>query len=234
MIPIRDSVRARTTPVVTILIIALNILAFVHELSLGRDADRFISLWALVPNEFVHWTELGGHVADVDRYVPIFSSMFLHGGWAHLLGNMLYLWIFGDNIEDRLGHFRFLFFYLACGAVAALAQIAIDPESTLPVIGASGAVAGVLGAYFVTYPTSRVLTLVPLFFWPWFVEIPALVFLGLWFVLQLVSGTVSIGGQSMSVGVAFWAHIGGFIAGAIVGLRLRRRGGRQRVALRAW
>jgi membrane associated rhomboid family serine protease len=234
LLPIRDSVRSRTTPIVTILIIVLNVLVFMHELSLGRDVEAFIEQWALIPHEFVYWKELGGGVGDIDRYIPIFSSMFLHGGWAHIIGNMLYLWIFGDNIEDRLGHFKFLLFYLGCGAVAALAQTWIDPQSTLPVIGASGAVAGVLGAYFVTYPSARVLTLVPLFLWPWFVEIPALVFLGLWFVLQLISGASAIGVPVMGGGVAFWAHVGGFAAGALVGLLWRRRGHRGRVALRAW
>jgi membrane associated rhomboid family serine protease len=155
----------------------------------------------------------------------LLSSMFLHGGWMHFLGNMLFLWIFGDNVEDRMGHGRFLVFYLLCGAVAAAAHLASDPASPVPTIGASGAVAGVMGAYFVLYPQSRILTLVPIFLFIQIVEIPAIIFLGLWFVLQLFSGLGSVlstaRGDAVG-GIAFWAHVAGFAAGALLVLAFRR------------
>ena len=142
--------------------------------------------------------------------------MFWHGGWLHLIGNMLYLWIFGDNVEDRLGHLRFLFFYVAAGAAAGLTHVALSPGSVLPTVGASGAIAGVLGAYLVTYPRSRVLTFVPVFFLPWFVEIPAVVYLVFWFLMQLLEGFGSLGTPMETGGVAVWAHVGGFVAGVIL------------------
>ena len=145
------------------------------------------------------------------------TSLFLHGGWMHVLGNMLYLWIFGDNVEDRFGHFRYLVFYLFSGAVAALGQVMIDPFSTAPMIGASGAIAGVMGAYFVLYPRSRILTAIFVVIFMDLVEVPAIFFLGIWFVMQLLSGVGSIGAQAMNGGVAFWAHIGGFAIGALAG-----------------
>jgi membrane associated rhomboid family serine protease len=170
--------------------------------------------WGLVPATF-SWTTVA-------------TSMFLHGGWAHFLGNMLYLWIFGDNVEDRFGHGRYLAFYLLCGAAAAMLQVAFSAGSRVPMVGASGAIAGVLGAYFVMFPRSRVLTLVPIFIIVQLVEVPAIVLLGLWFVLQLLSGVGSLGQRADVGGVAFWAHAGGFVVG-MIGVFLFRRPERQRV-----
>jgi membrane associated rhomboid family serine protease len=215
VIPLRDTIPSRTAPLVTVALIAVNVLVFLHETTLGPYLPQFIEHYGLVPYVFVHWTEQFGSPLDPARFLPLFTSMFWHGGWAHLLGNMLYLWIFGDNVEDRLGHGRFLLFYVGCGLVAALTQVALSPDSTLPTVGASGAIAGVLGAYLVSFPRSRVLTLVLI--WP--VEIPAIAYLVFWFVLQVFSGVASLGQADAAGGVAWWAHIGGFLAG-IAGVTL--------------
>ena len=200
MIPLRDVIPTRTWPVVTVGIICLNVVVFLHEQTLGpRALDLFVREYGLVPADFA-W----------DRVV---TSMFLHGGWAHIGGNMLYLWIFGDNIEDRLGHGRYLVFYLLCGACAALAQAYIHGSSSVPMIGASGAISGVLGAYLVLFPHSRVLTLIPIIFFLQIVEVPAIVLLGLWFLMQLLSGVGSLGARADVGGIAFWAHVAGFVAG---------------------
>ncbi|HEY3160416.1 MAG TPA: rhomboid family intramembrane serine protease [Vicinamibacterales bacterium] len=216
MIPLRDIIPSRTTPVVTIALITINVLVFLYELSLGRAVDAFTLYWGLVPAAF--------------SWVTILTSMFLHGGIMHVAGNMLYLWIFGDNVEDRMGHGRFLVFYLLCGAAAALAQTITQPDSVIPMVGASGAIAGVMGAYFVLYPKSRIVTLVPLFFFFQVIEVPAIVFLGIWFIMQFISGlgsivTVAAGSTG---GIAFWAHVAGFVAG-ISGVVVFRRPERQRV-----
>ena len=199
MIPLRDVIPSRTVPFVTVTIIILNALAWMFELSLPeRDLNRFLFYYGIVPAHF---------------WIPsLFTSMFLHGSWMHVIGNMWYLWIFGDNIEDRLGHGRFIIFYLMCGAVAAVGQVAIDPSSTLPTIGASGAIAGVMGAYFVLYPHSRVLTLV-IWIFIQVVELPAVVLLGFWFVMQLAGGVGQIAATAHGGGVAFAAHVAGFLVG---------------------
>jgi membrane associated rhomboid family serine protease len=210
LIPLRDIIPSRTTPVVTITLIALNVLVFIYELSLGRAVEAFTLYYGLVPAAF--------------SWVAVFTSMFLHGGFMHVAGNMLYLWIFGDNVEDRMGHGRFLVFYLLCGVAAALAQTITAPDSVVPMVGASGAIAGVMGAYFVLYPQSRVLTAIFVLIFFDVVEIPALFFLGLWFLLQLLSGVGSLGvSNAAGGGTAFFAHVGGFVAGIIVGLILRAR-----------
>jgi membrane associated rhomboid family serine protease len=211
MIPLRDVIPSRTTPYITITIIILNALAWFFELALPADVRTlFLQVYGVVPADF-HATTL-------------ITSMFLHGGWMHVLGNMWYLWIFGDNVEDRLGHGWFIIFYLLCGIIAALGQIAIDPESTLPTIGASGAIAGVMGAYFVIYPRSRVLTLIPLIIFWEIIELPAIVLLGFWFVMQLFSaGTIAITSSTGGGGVAFAAHVAGFVVGMIGGLLFRKR-----------
>src|SRR5258705_735397 len=217
MIPLRDIIPSRTTPYVTISLISLNVLVFLYELSLGRALDAFTLYWGLVPAAF--------------SWVTVFTSMFLHSGFLHVAGNMLYLWIFGDNVEDRMGHGRFLVFYLLCGVAAALAQTITTPDSVVPMVGASGAIAGVMGAYFVLYPRSRIVTLVPLFFFFQVIEVPAILFLGIWFLMQFVSGVGSIVttiGRGATGGIAFWAHVAGFVAG-ITGVRLFRRPERQRV-----
>ncbi len=223
MIPIRDTIRSRTTPFVTIGLIAVNAFVFFQELSYGSHLDQLIEAFGFIPARFFSWEQLGGAALDPRRFIPLFTSMFLHGGWAHIAGNMLYLWVFGDNVEDTFGHLRFLVFYLLCGAIAALTLAYFSPDSTVPTVGASGAIAGVLGAYFVMFPRSRVLTLVPLFFIPWFVEIPALVYLGFWFLLQLLNGSLELSARAgMASGVAWWAHSGGFVAGILLSIPFRR------------
>ena len=202
MIPLRDVIPSRTFPLFTIAFITLNAAAFLYQVSLPDPAlEALMYQYGVVPARF--------------RWLPVITSMFLHGGWLHFLGNMLYLWIFGDNVEDRLGHVRFVLFYLFCGAAAALAHVFMNPNSILPTIGASGAIAGVMGAYFVLYPHSRVLALVPLFIFWEIIEVPAILFLGLWFVMQFFSGVGSIAADVgvESGGVAFWAHVAGFLAG---------------------
>jgi len=202
VIPLRDIIPSRTTPYITITIIAINVMAWLFELSLPRDVlPVFLQVYGVVPGDF---------------HAPtLISSMFLHGGWSHVIGNMWYLWIFGDNIEDRLGHARFIVFYLLCGITAALGQIVVDPSSTLPTIGASGAIAGVMGAYFVLYPHSRVLTLIPWIFLQ-VVELPAIVLLGFWFLMQLFSaGAIAVTASTHGGGVAFAAHVAGFVMGMI-------------------
>jgi membrane associated rhomboid family serine protease len=216
MIPLRDVIPSRTTPVVTISLIVVNVLVFFYELSLGGGLDQFIRAWGLVPAEF--------------SLVTLATSMFLHGGIFHAAGNMLYLWIFGDNVEDRMGHGRFLAFYVLCGVAAALGQTYIAPDSLIPMVGASGAIAGVMGAYFVLYPRSRIVTLVPIFIFIQIVEVPAIAFLGIWFLMQFLSGVGSIATTASGAGggIAFWAHTAGFVAG-LVGVFVFRRPERQRV-----
>ena len=226
MIPLRDTVPSRTAPVVTVGLIALNVIVFLHETALGPYLESFVFAYGLVPRRFVYWP--GDPLAPA-RFLPLLTSMFWHGGWLHLLGNMLYLWIFGDNVEDRLGHFRYLIFYLAAGIAAALTQVALNPGSALPTVGASGAIAGVLGAYLITYPRSRVLTLIPIIIFPWFVEIPAVFYLAFWFLMQVLEGVGQLGVPQEGGGVAVWAHIGGFIAGVVL-VKLMEPPGRGRPA----
>ena len=217
MIPLRDVIPSRTTPFVTMALIAINTAAFLFQLSLGGRANDFAMNFGLVPADF--------------SWVTVFTSMFLHAGLLHAGGNMLYLWIFGDNVEDRMGHGRFLVFYLLCGTAAALAQTFTNPESAVPMVGASGAIAGVMGAYFVLYPRSKVVTLIPIIFFFQIVEIPAIFFLGIWFLMQLVNGMGSImatTARQPGGGVAVWAHVAGFVAG-LGGVLIFRRPERQRV-----
>src|SRR4051794_23517496 len=215
MFPVSDVIPSKTTPYITIAIIALNALAFLYQLQLDtRSVQLLWQLFGLVPAYF-SWTSL-------------LTSMFLHEGWMHLLGNMLYLWIFGDNVEDQLGHVGFLIFYLCAGAAAAIGQVIVSAGSTIPMIGASGAIAAVMGAYFVLYPHSRVLTVVFLVFFMDMVEIPAIFFLGIWFIKELFSGVGSLGARSLNGGVAFWAHVVGFAVGAVIGLFWRVRNPPQR------
>jgi len=210
MFPVSDVIPSKTTPYITIALIAANVLAFAYELRLSRiELQSLAESFGVVPVAFA-WPTL-------------LTSQFLHAGPVHLFGNMLYLWIFGDNVEDQLGHVRYLAFYLFCGAGAALGQVAVSPASVIPMIGASGAIAGVMGAYFVMYPRSRVLAVVFLVFFLDLIEIPAIFFLGIWFVMQLFSGVGSIGTRSLNGGVAFWAHIVGFGVGVAGGLYWRVR-----------
>jgi membrane associated rhomboid family serine protease len=218
MIPIRDTIPSRSFPIVNTTLIVVNILVFFYELSLGSHLPRFINRYGLIPASF---TASG----DADfRIYPFFTFMFLHGGWLHIIGNMLYLYIFGDNVEDRIGHFKYLVFYLITGLISAFSQAIVNLHSTIPMIGASGAIAGVLGAYILYFPRSRVLTLLPIFFFIQIVEIPAVVFLLFWFVIQFFSGVASLAVTQSSGGIAFWAHIGGFIAGLILSKPFDRKG----------
>jgi membrane associated rhomboid family serine protease len=216
MIPLRDVIPSRTTPYITVTLIGLNVLAWFYELVLPRDVlPLFLQVYGVVPADFTA--------------PSLITSMFLHGSWSHIIGNMLYLWIFGDNIEDQFGHGRFLVFYLLSGVAAALGQVAMNPESTLPTIGASGAVAGVMGAYIVIYPQSRVLTLIPLWFYFEMIEVPAIFLLGFWFLMQLFSaGAIAVTASSEGGGVAFMAHVVGFVAG-VGGVFVFRKRRRQRV-----
>jgi membrane associated rhomboid family serine protease len=211
MLPLKDDNPRRTVPVINTLLIIANVLMFFWELSLGPNLEPVLGTVAFVPARF--WNVL----LVVPNILTIFISMFLHGGWLHLGGNMLYLWIFGDNIEDRLGHIRYLLFYLACGFAATLSHAFMNPGSATPSIGASGAIAGVLGAYLICFPRARVTTLIPLFIFITVREIPAIVILGFWFVFQLFVGVASIGvAEQNAGGVAYFAHIGGFAFGMVL------------------
>ena len=214
MFPVSDVIPSRTVPFVTVGLIVLNAIVFLYQVSLGPTELRvFMASYAVIPAWF--W------------WPSLLTSQFLHGGWMHVIWNMVYLWIFGDNVEDRLGHFRYLVFYLCAGAAAGLLQVLFNPFSGIPMVGASGAIAGVMGAYFVLYPQSRVLTAIFVFLFFDLVEIPAVFFLGIWFLMQLLSGVGSLGvSNSAGGGTAFWAHVGGFVVGAAVGFVLRLRGAR--------
>ncbi|MDW8214975.1 MAG: rhomboid family intramembrane serine protease [Roseiflexaceae bacterium] len=222
MLPLYDTVQARSFPFVNWSLIVANIAIFLVEVALGADAEWFVAALGVVPARLLA-------NPGPDQIATLFTSMFLHGGWSHLLSNTLALYIFGDNVEDRMGGGRYLAFYLICRLIAALAHVFFNPDSPIPTIGASGAISGVLGAYLILYPTARVITLIPVFFLPWFVEIPALVYLGMWFLSQLLNGTLAIiiGAQGFG-GVAWWAHAGGFVAGIVlVGLFIQRRNRRR-------
>jgi membrane associated rhomboid family serine protease len=216
MIPLRDINPRRRFPLITLVLILLNVLVFVYELLLPSEyaLNSLVFTWGLVPYRLVQ--------LDPRAIVTIFTSMFMHSGFMHIIGNMLYLWIFGDNIESALGSFRFIVFYLLCGVGAAMGQVLINPVSEIPMIGASGAISGVLGAYLLLYPRAEVETLVILGYFVRLVRMPALVVLGFWIILQLFSGLASLG-MDASGGVAFFAHVGGFVTGLVLVLLLRRR-----------
>lgn len=213
MIPIRDNIRSRSIPITGYILIVITAFVFFKELMLDdRGLDQVVTTFGLIPAVFL--TGLNRNIADVTVYLPLLTNLFLHGGWLHIIGNLWYLKIFGDNVEDRLGHGNFLIFYLLCGVIANLVQVMIDPASNVPTIGASGAISGVLGAYFISFPFAKVSTLIPVFFFITVIEIPAMLFLGLWFLLQLQSGTASL--YMAGTNVAWWAHIGGFAAGIVL------------------
>lgn len=222
MIPLKDDNPSHERPVVTIGLIVTCTLVFLWQFMQGpRAGQAIIYALGLVPSVLLGHRSLPPEVATVPAALTVFTSMFLHGGWLHLIGNMLYLWIFGDNVEDAMGHGRFLVFYLLCGVVAALTQALPDPQSTLPMVGASGAISGVLGAYLLLYPRARVLVLVPIFILITTMRLPAFVVLGLWFVLQALS---SLAANEPGGGIAFRAHIGGFIAGMLLMMFFKKRG----------
>lgn len=217
MIPIQDTVPSRNPPLAVYALIALNVLAFAFELSLPEEArDRLFYLLGIVPARYSHprWAAWVGF--PVDDYWPFLTSMFLHGGWLHIIGNMWSLWIFGDNVEDRMGPLRFTLFYLACGLIAGAVHRYTNPDSVVPTVGASGAIAGVLGAYFVMYPFARLVVMVPIFFYPLFFELPAVTYLLFWALSQLFSGAMALGGPAEVAGVAWWAHVGGFASGLVL------------------
>ncbi|MFN6516547.1 MAG: rhomboid family intramembrane serine protease [Nostoc sp. CreGUA01] len=214
MFPLYDENPTRITPYFTYGLIGMNTLVFLHEVSLtNAQLNQFLNQYAVVPQELT--TNLS------EEWITLFTSQFLHGGWWHLISNMLFLWVFGNNIEDRLGHFKYLIFYLTCGALAALCQWFISINSEIPSLGASGAISGVLGAYIIRFPQAKVMTLVFLGFFITTIRVPALVIIGLFFVQNVISGLVSLqAAANMSVqtgGVAYWAHIGGFVFGIILG-----------------
>jgi membrane associated rhomboid family serine protease len=220
MIPLRDTISSRSFPVMTVALIVVNVLVFLYELGLGPTLDRFLLANGFVPAVYFYQAQIQPWDLPA-RFTPIVSSMFLHGGWLHLISNMWVLWVFGDNVEDRLGKGQYLLYYLVCGLAAAYVHYLTGPHSRAPVIGASGAIAGVMGGYCVFFPHARIVTLLPIFVFLRIVTIPAVLFLAFWFFAQLLNGmtasTAHFGG-----GVAWWAHVGGFVAGAFIALPLRR------------
>jgi membrane associated rhomboid family serine protease len=210
---LRDSVRPGKAPFVNWILIGVNLYVFVREIMLTpQELNEVFYNLGVIPSNVIHLLFAGAPLDPV--MITFITAMFLHGGWLHVLGNMLFLWVFGDNVEDRMGHLRYLLFYLAAGIIGSFSHILANPTSEVPIIGASGAVAGVLGGYFVTFPKARVLALIPIIFFFTLAEIPAVIFLALWFVLQIFNGAASLGGAVNPV--AWWAHIGGFVAGMIL------------------
>lgn len=216
MFPLKDDIPSRHFPAVNLCLIIVNILFFVYQLSLGHEIESFILAYGFVPVRFA--AGQAENAMSPGSYLPVFSAMFLHGSLLHLFSNMWMLWIFGDNVEDRMGHGRYLLFYLLCGVGAAFAQFWSNPQAQAPMIGASGAISGVLGAYFLLYPRARILTFIPIFILFYLVEIPAYFFIGFWFVMQFLQGTAQqlVANRWVEGGVAWWAHVGGFVAGVIL------------------
>jgi len=227
MFPLRDNIPARTFPVVNLWLITVNTLIFFFQIRLGPEVERFIIDYGFIPARFVAEQHFPG------SFVPLVSSMFLHGSLLHVFSNMWMLWIFGDNVEDRMGHVRYLVFYLLCGIGAAFTQFGVSPGSSVPMIGASGAISGVIGAYAFLYPGAKILTFVPIFILFYLVEIPAYFFVGFWFFMQFLQGTAQFAvGRLAEGGVAFWAHIGGFVAGVFLLQFFKRK--KDRKSGQAW
>lgn len=215
MFPIRDTIPTRHVPIATWTLIALNAFFFFRELMLPpAAAEQMMYLFGLVPARFTN-PEWAASVGFPHTYVPFLTTMFLHGGWLHVIGNMWVLWIFGDNVEDRMGPARFLVFYLLCGLAAGVTHVLTNPGSRVPAVGASGAIAGVMAAYFVLFPRGRIVAMFPILFYPVFFQVPAFVYLGFWFLTQFFSGTLAIASRQEVSGIAWWAHIGGFAAGIL-------------------
>jgi len=224
LIPLKDSVRSKTIPFINYMLILINIFVFYKEITLPpNQLDVFIHQFGLIPQNIVSVSWRSVLNADLKLYATLFTSIFIHGNLLHIAGNMLYLWVFGDNVEDRLGHLKYLFFYLLVGVAGNLTHIYFNTNSQIPTIGASGAVAGVMGAYFLAFPKAKVLTLIPVFFFFTITQIKAMFFLFLWFLLQLINGLTSFGPGHETQMVAWWAHTGGFAAGALGYLILRKR-----------
>jgi hypothetical protein len=217
-IPLKDLNPRRTYPIINNALIVINVLVFLYQYTLPPHAFQlFMTTYATVPARFPAW--LAGHAPLQAAFVPLFTSMFLHSGLLHIAGNMLFLWIFGDNVEDFYGHFTYLFFYLLCGVGSGLLHVLFNMSSAVPALGASGAISGVMGAYLILYPRSQILTLVFIFLVP----IPAVIILGLWFIMQFLSAFVSLGSVTSSGGVAWWAHVGGFLMGMAITKSLGRK-----------
>ena len=217
MFPLKDTIPSHSPPLMLWTLLLVNAGVFLFELQLSEaQVEEFFYLFGLVPARYSHaaWARWAG--LPIDDYWPFLTHMFLHGGWLHFIGNMWTLWIFGDNVEDRMGPVRFLIFYLLCGLTASLLHYFTTLYSTLPTVGASGAIAGVMGAYFLLYPHARIIMLVPILFYPLFFEVPAVLYLGFWFLGQVISGVVSVAGPEQVGGIAWWAHIGGFVVGAVL------------------
>ena len=217
MVPIRDTIPTRDVPVVTWSLIAANVLVFLYEVTLDpAGLETLTYLFGVVPARYTHpgWASSVGLPGD--SFWPFLTSMFLHGSWGHIISNMWALWIFGDNVEERMGRGRFLLFYLSSGLAAGLLHVITNAQSTIPTVGASGAIAGVLGAYFLLFPHARIIALIPLGFWPFFFDVPAVLYLFFWFVSQLFSGTLEALGPQQVGGIAWWAHVGGFAYGMTV------------------
>ena len=212
MIPLRDTTRSNNYPIVNMGLIGLNVLVFFVQLSQGANLERFVYIYGLVPARY-SFSQLSAYFSTGQQIFSFLSFMFLHGGFWHLLGNMWSLYIFGDNVEDHMGPVRYLLFYLLCGFTSGLTHLLFNFYSNVPTIGASGAIAGVMGAYFILYPNARILTLIPIFIIPYFIEIPAFFFLGFWFVLQFINAA---GARADMGGIAWWAHIGGFVFGILL------------------
>jgi hypothetical protein len=223
VIPLKDLSARKSVPIVTLLLIAANVVVFIHQVTIpDAQADKFIKTFALVPLKIQYALAGTHHVTLAQALIPLFTCMFLHGGFLHILGNMWFLWVFGGNVEDRLGPFVYLLFYLVCGIGSSVAQLLFSWGSPVPSLGASGAISGVLGAYVVFFPASRILTLIPLFIFWFTLRIPAIVFIGLWFLVQFLSGIGSLGMASAG-GVAWWAHVGGFLIGFVLAKGARAR-----------
>lgn len=220
MIPLKDKNPSYSFPFVNYLLIAANVAVFIYELSLGSGLEAFFTKFGLVPSRY--FEAVANHTHLVTRYVPFFTSMFIHGGWLHIIGNMWFLYIFGDNVEDKLGHRKYLVFYLLSGLAAGALQTYLSAGSSVPTIGASGAISGVLGAYLVLFPRARIVTLIPIFFIFDIIDVSAILFIGFWFMMQFFSGVQSFG-QAVSGGIAWWAHVGGFVAGILMVPVFRRR-----------
>ncbi len=222
MFPLKDTIPSTSFPIVTLGIIVFNFVVFFYELTLGPQLNVFINQYGIIPSNFMS-TVNKNMFYIFPSSIPLFTSIFIHGGWMHIIGNMWYLWIFGDNIEDRTGHFRFFLFYVLCGLAAGVSYIIINPASNLPTIGASGAISGVMGAYLVLFPRARILTLIFLIIFIQVIEIPVIFFLGFWILIQVISGGIKSGLANESGGVAWWAHIGGFFIGLLMVFFFRKR-----------
>jgi membrane associated rhomboid family serine protease len=214
MLPLKDNIPSRTRPIVTYTILGINVIVFLYEKSLGSAFNDFVMTYGAIPYDIFH-------PVGISSYATLISSMFLHGNFMHIFGNMLFLWIFADNIEDTVGHIKFIFFYVVCGIAGALLHAVTAPDSTVPMIGASGAISGVLGAYILLYPRARILSLIFFGFFLRIIYLPAVIFLGIWFAYQFLFGVSTLGGRGG--GVAYFAHIGGFIVGLLLALPFRKK-----------